>query len=205
MSPRSNNQKEVNAKLMELNKKYIPENKIILNTSPPRAGKTINTILYHIENKIPAIVFIDNKEQADNIENNKKINSEKGGFNLYRWKKKEDLCYIRLNKSQIIEEKGKNYFEEVLFKEEKGISSCKNCEHYYYCEWSIQKRDLYLYDIILMNKKNISTPLVENFNKELDLDIFYTAHRQDKEIVKVPRTIIYDEKLEELHTIKFQN
>lgn len=62
MSQRSKNQEEVNSKLMELNEKYIPDYDIILNTSPPRAGKTFNTIKYHIDNKIPAIVFIDGEE-----------------------------------------------------------------------------------------------------------------------------------------------
>ncbi|WP_225370578.1 hypothetical protein [Methanobrevibacter arboriphilus] len=94
---------------MELNREFIPEYDVILNTAPPRAGKTINTILYHVDNDIPIIVFVDNKEQAEDIMAD--LGEIDDYFKApYYWKSKKNLCYILNNKKEIIKEEGRKFF-----------------------------------------------------------------------------------------------
>lgn len=194
----NNNINEINSELMKLNEKYLPNYDIILNTSPPRVGKTINTILYHIENGIPAIVFIDNKEQAEDIlEDIKDINVEYLD-NLYHWKPKADLCYIIENEAEIIENKGKDFFETIQFKNDQGISPCKNCKYIKSCDWIEQKNMVMGHDLILMNKMNIGTSLVNSKSFYDYSRLLFYRYNYDDSVDS--RTIIYDEKLDDLHT-----
>lgn len=214
MSQRSKNHEEVNFKLMELNKKYIPEYDVILNTSPPRAGKTINTILYHIENKIPAIVFVDNEQQANDIKEDLREINEEYLISFWHWQSKKKLCHIFSNKDEIIEKEGREFFETIKFKYENNISMCKDCKYRNICEWLEQKRKIRIFNIVLMNKKNILTSLVD-YRKAVDrLNIFFHVNiekfLEDDDLPMTffkekPRTIIYDEKLEELHITKFKH
>jgi len=212
MSQRSKNQEEVNNKLMELNRKFIPEYDVILNSSPPRVGKTINTILYHIENKIPAIVFIDNENQAnDIIEDLREINEDYLIF-LHYWQNKEKSCYIFLNEDEIIKKEGKEFFETLKFKHKNNIYICKNCKYAEGCRWKSQRRLIKMYNIVLMNKANIFTPIVDIRNSFGKGDMFYhhdiykfADESIDYDIdTEEPRTIIYDEKIEEIHITKFR-
>lgn len=202
MSSCKDNHQKINSELMEFNEKYIPNHSIILNTSPPRVGKTINTILYHLENKIPAIVFIDNNQQAKDIQKDIIKINKKYQYSLYYWQKKEKLCYILSNKDDIIKNEGQKFFETLLFKNNKGIASCKDCKYRQDCDWITQKQTIMEHDIVLMNKMNIGTHLVNsppyyNYSKVL----FYKYNFDDS---VDPRTIIYDEKLEELHKDEFE-
>lgn len=215
MSQRSKNQEKVNDELYRLNEKYIPEYDVILNTAPPRAGKTINTIRYHIENKIPAIVFIDNKEQAEDIKDDiKKINKEYLR-NVYYWKSKRKLCYICLNKDIIIEKEGLEFFETLKYKYKNNVNICENCKYTKDCRWKSQRTEIKMYSIVLMNKANIFTPVVDirNSRGKLDVGNVFYHHDLDKVIDESidynffdedSRTIIYDEKIEEVKTIKYQ-
>lgn len=212
MSQRSINQEEVNFELMELNKKYIPKYDVILNTSPPRVGKTINTIQYHIDNRIPSLVFVDNKEQAEDIITDLGNINEKYLSSIRHWKSKEKLCHILQNKEDMIKKHGKEFFKTREFKHNKHINICKNCKYKENCEWTWQKETIVGYNVVLMNKKNIPTPLINNriikgyvnifhnhdLEKALDESIPYNIFDEE------PRTIIYDEKLEELHITEFE-
>lgn len=204
MSQRSKNQEEVNAELYRLNEKYIPEYDIILNTAPPRAGKTINTILYHVKNDIPVIVFVDNKKQADDIMDD--LEEIDDYFKApYYWKSKKNLCYILQHKKEIIKEHGKNFFELTEFKYNNGINICDKCKYHdsFVCDWVNQKISLLGNNLILMNKKNIETATVDNPNEIEHLKLFH-KHDMSIDTDGEPRNIIYDEKLEQLHTIKFK-
>lgn len=204
MSQRSKNQIKVNAELDRLNKKFIPEYDVILNTAPPRAGKTINTILYHVDNDIPVIVFVDNKDQADDIMADLGEIDDKFKAPYY-WKSKKDLCYIFKNEKEIIKKESKKFFELTKFKYENGINICKNCKYNnnYDCEWQVQKISLLGNNLILMNKKNIETATVDNPNENEHLKIFH-KHDMSIDTDGEPRNIVYDEKLEKLHKIKFK-
>ena len=215
MSQRSKNQEKVNSKLMELNRKFIPEYDVILNTAPPRVGKTINTILYHIENKIPAIVFIDNKEQYKDIKEDIKEIDEEYLRNVYYWKSKRKLCYICLNKDSIIEKEGLEFFETLKFKYKNNINICENCKYTKDCKWKSQRTLIKMYSIVLMNKANIFTPIVDIRNSRGKLDVGNIFYHNDLDKVidesidydcfdEDSRTIIYDEKIEEVKTIEYQ-
>ncbi len=202
MSQRTKNQEKVNSKLMELNEKFIPEYDVILNTAPPRTGKTINTILYHVDNDIPVIVFVDNKNQAEDIMAD--LGEIDDYFKApYYWQSKKDLCYILNNKKEIIKEEGKKFFDLTEFKYNNGINICKNCKYYDNCKWQDQRVSLLGNNLILMNKKNIVTAIVDNPNENEHLKIF---HKHDASIDTdgEPRNIVYDEKLEKLHKINFK-
>ncbi|OQD59849.1 hypothetical protein MBBAR_1c02570 [Methanobrevibacter arboriphilus JCM 13429 = DSM 1125] len=203
MSQRSKNQKKVNNKLMELNREFIPEYDVILNTAPPRAGKTINTILYHVDNDIPIIVFVDNKEQAEDIMAD--LGEIDDYFKApYYWKSKKNLCYILNNKKEIIKEEGRKFFKFTEFKYENGINICDNCKYRDNCEWQIQKISLLGNNLILMNKKNIETATVDNPNENEHLILFHKHTLDISDTDGEPRNIVYDEKLEQLHTIEFK-
>lgn len=202
MSQRSKNQKEVNTKLIELNEKYIPDNNIILNTSPPRVGKTINTIIYHFENDIPAIVFVDGEDQANDIKADlQEILKSDLGF-LHYWQPKGELCHIFQNKKEIIEKHGEEFFDTISFKYENGIGICDKCEYKMPYQWDIQKDTSMRYDILIMNKDNIKTPLIKDSHFYTYIKLFYKYNIDEDE--EISRTIIYDEKLEKLYIEKFK-
>lgn len=120
---------------------------------------------------------------------------------LHYWEPKGDLCYILQNEKEITRKHGKEFFETISFKHEKGIGICDKCEYKMPCQWDLQKDTAMGYDILLMNKDNIKTPLIKDSHFYTYLKLFYKYDIYED--VETPRTIIYDEKLEKLHIEKF--
>lgn len=180
MSQRSKNREKVNDELDRLNREFIPEYDVILNSSPPRFGKTINTIKYHIENDIPAIVFVDNDKQSKDLYNKLIGITGVDEERLYYWRNKASSCYIM----QLSEEETEinEYIISAKSEINEGVNHCKKCFYHKDCYWKWQRRSVKDYDVVLMNKHNIGTVLID------DDELFYRNGER--------RSIIYDEEID---------
>ncbi len=180
MDIEEDNWKKINSELNKLNKKYLHKHSVILNTSPPRVGKTINTISRHIEDNVPVIVFVDNEKQSKDLYNKLigtiRVDEER----LYYWRNKAISCYIM----QLSEEETENNEYIINAKSEinEGVNHCKKCFYHKDCYWKWQRRNVKDYDVILMNKHNIGTVLID------DDELFYKNGEK--------RSIIYDEEID---------
>lgn len=191
MSSSEDNWEKVNAELNRLNKKYLHKHSVILNTSPPRVGKTINTILHHIDDNVPLIVFVDNEKQAKDLYNKLLNIIEDENVKLYYWRSKPNSCSIlKLTDDEIKEEEDKESIEDAKSKIEMGINYCKECNYQKNCQWRWQKRNMNTYDVVLMNKHNIGTVLIDDDN------IFY---KKDEK-----RSIIYDEEIDKPYLTDYE-
>jgi hypothetical protein len=193
MSLRSSNQKKVNYKLMELNKEHIPKSLVILNTSPPRVGKTINSIFYFVDESVPLIVFVDNDKQTKDLYNKLLNINKKEDVSFYHWKSKAKLCFVLSNidnEELFKDEKIRASFEIIKYKNDRGVSHCWNCKFSEKCQWNWQKKNMNKYDVILMNKHNIGTILIDNDK------LFYKNDTK--------RAIVYDEEIDKLKITKYK-
>jgi hypothetical protein len=179
MGIEEDNWEKINSELNKLNKKYLHKHSVILNTSPPRVGKTINTILRHINDNVPVIVFVDNDKQSKDLYD-KLVGIIGDDDGLYYWKNKVSSCYIM----QLNEEETENNEYIINAKSEinEGVNHCKKCFYHKDCYWKWQRRNMKEYDVVLMNKHNIGTVLID------DDELFYRNGER--------RSIIYDEEID---------
>lgn len=188
MSSESNNFDKIRIELDRLNKKYLHKHSVILNTSPPRVGKTINTILQHIKDNVPVIVFVDNEKQSKDLHDKLDSIIEDSDVSLYYWKNKKNSCFIM----QISEEETEinEYISIAKSEIKEGVNYCKKCNFHRDCYWRCQKTNINQYDVVLMNKHNIGTVLIDNDK------LFYKNNEK--------RSIIYDEEIDKPYLTEYK-
>ncbi len=188
MSSESNNFDKIRIELDRLNKKYLHKHSVILNTSPPRVGKTINTILQHIKDNVSVIVFVDNEKQSKDLHDKLDSIIEDSDVSLYYWINKKNSCFIM----QLSEEETEfnEYISIAKSEINEGVNYCKKCNFHRDCYWRWQKRNINQYDVVLMNKHNIGTVLID------DDKLFYRNNEK--------RSIIYDEEIDKPYLTEYK-